>query len=145
MLVIIIHGGDDVGDHFNVHMPFVFSPLGNLENLSPAGYFSQCLVEIVREALDVNAPGIQIGTDGIQSLRRGVAVGYIDGVKVVLLGEPGGVEGIFKPDGRLIVCPGYALAVVLFRQFYGCLRLNFPATVPQGAAVSRGLDTRKAV
>ena len=44
LLVVVVHGGYDVGYNFNVHVPFIFGSLGYLQNLSPVGYPGQLTV-----------------------------------------------------------------------------------------------------
>ena len=31
LLIIVVHGGDDIGDNLNMHLPLIFSPLGSLK------------------------------------------------------------------------------------------------------------------
>ncbi len=86
LLVIVVHGGYDIGDDLNMHLPLILSPLGDLKDTPPVAYPGQLAVEGIVKALDINPPGIQLGTDGIQSLWSHVAIGHIDGIQVVLLG-----------------------------------------------------------
>ena len=116
--IIIVHGGDDVGDHLNMHPPLVFGPLGYLQNPSPVSYLGQLLIEGVRKALDINPPGIKIGSNDVQCLGSHIAVGDIDGIEVSFLSQLGGVKGVFKPDGGFVIGPGDTGALVAFSHLY---------------------------
>ncbi len=87
--IIVVHGGDDVGDYLDMHLPFLLCSLCYLEDTAPLGYLGQFHVERIGETFDINSPGIEIRTDGIQCLWRGVAVGYIDGIQPRRFGELG--------------------------------------------------------
>ena len=45
----LIHGGDDVGYHLDMHVPFILGSLGDLQNLSPFGHPGQLAVKGVGE------------------------------------------------------------------------------------------------
>ena len=70
--VIIIHGRDDIGDNLDVHIPLVLSPLGNLKYSLPAMNPGQLPIKSIREAFNINTPGIQVRSNGIQCLSRQV-------------------------------------------------------------------------
>ena len=60
LLVIIIHRGNDIGHHLNMHTPLIFGPLGDIKCTSPVRHLGQITVKDVREALDINTPGIKV-------------------------------------------------------------------------------------
>ena len=138
LYVIVIHGRDNIGHHLDMHAPFVFGPPGDLKYSLPVPYPGQIAVKGIRETLNIDPPGVEIWPDGIQRLGTEVAIGHIGGIEVILLGQPGRVQGIFEPDAGLIVCPGNTPALVAFRQLDSGFGLNFPGAPPRLTGLGTG-------
>ena len=114
--LVIVHGGDHISHHLNMHVPLLLGPLRNLQNATPAGNLSQLEIEVIGEALDINTPAIEIRPDSIQSLLSDEAIGYVDGIEVLGLGQLGSVQGILEPDCGLVIGPSDASTVILLGQ-----------------------------
>ena len=135
ILWAVIPCGDNIGDCLDVQIPFIFRQLSHIENTLYVLDIDQTSIEFVGEALQIHAIHVQIRSDHVQSFGGDIAIGDIYGSKSVCLCQFGAVEGILKPDRRLIVGPGYALASILERELHGLLRTHLTP------GISRNLRT----
>ena len=81
LLIVVVHGRDDVGDDLDVHVPAGAGVLGRFEDVPPLEDLGEVAVEIVGEAFDVDAEGIEVGADEVERFRGAEAVGDEDGVE----------------------------------------------------------------
>ncbi len=82
-------------------------------------------VKLVIERFDINVSRIQIWRNRVQRILTHISIGYVNRVQASFLRQFSGVICVLKPDGRLVVCPGDALAAILLRQFDRFLERDF--------------------